>query len=157
MEVNGDCKVNRVCHVNWDFLLLRNRQPDPLETWWGFALAGSLWSVVKWSRSSAFWIFNEFFVHFGGNLKKSSSAKLLGQLLRNCIGTLLGGSRPQFVQQMTLWVFFIFLLFFSWIFVCFCYRYSQLFLQNRYRYCAGTLWKCCFWRVNKDMHKVLFL
>ena len=38
IQVNGDCKVNRVCNVYLDvLLLLRNRQPDALETWWGFA------------------------------------------------------------------------------------------------------------------------
>ena len=62
-------------------LLLQNRWPDPLQTWQGCALGGSLPSLFKWSRSSDFWIFYEFFCSFFGKILKNL---LLRNRLANC-------------------------------------------------------------------------
>ena len=52
-------------------LLLRNRRPDSLHTRWQCTSSGSLPSLFKWSRSSDFWIFNEFFCSFLGRILKN--------------------------------------------------------------------------------------
>ena len=62
-------------------LLLKKRQPDPLQTWWGCALGGSLPSLFKWSWSIDFWIFYEFFCSFLGKILKNL---LLRNRLANC-------------------------------------------------------------------------
>ena len=72
MQVNGDCEVNRVCNVHWHFwLLLRNHKLDSLQTWWGCVLGGSLLCLYKWSWSSDFWIFYDFFGSFFGQILKN--------------------------------------------------------------------------------------
>ena len=76
MQVNGNCNGNS--HFR---LLLRNRQPEILQTWWGCALGGSLPSLFKWSWSNDFWIFYEFFCSFLGKILKNL---LLQNRLANC-------------------------------------------------------------------------
>ena len=63
-----DLKVNRDSNASLTFLTSSPKPslPDSLQTWWGCALGGSLPSLFKWSRSSDFWIFYEFFCSFLG-------------------------------------------------------------------------------------------
>ena len=69
-----------VCIGNFR-LLLQNHWPDPLQTWWGCGLGGSLPSLFKWTQSSDFWIFYEFFCSFFGKILKNH---LLRNHFSNC-------------------------------------------------------------------------
>ena len=89
-----------------------------------------------------FWFFmNILLILFAKSFKKSSSLKLLGQLLQNCIKTLLEAGRPWYVQQASLQFFFILL----WFFCDFCY-FWPLNLQSHLLDCAETWWKCSLWK-----------
>ena len=89
-------------------LLLQNRQPDYLQTWWGCTLGGSLPSLFKWSRSSDFCIFHDLFGSFFGKILKNL---LLRNRLTNCFETTHGHTwGPLDLNLFTRWRcdFFIF-------------------------------------------------
>ena len=142
MQVNGHS--NAKSHF---LLLLQNRQPDSLQTWWQCTFGGCLRSLYKWSCSSDFCIFCEFFCSFlGANLKKSSSLKPLTQLLWYHTEILLGAPSSEFVHQVALQSFSIL----SWLFGCF--HYFWLLLQNHDSDWAETWWIAFLWKVQAKLY-----